>query len=144
MSVPVVAAGAVADGRAVAAALTLGASAVQVGTALLRAPETGIDAGWSAALAELAPEDPVPTLAYTGRLARAVPTGYVRAWERPDAPAPAPYPRQRALVARYRAGEPGALDRVNHWAGQAAGRARAEPAGEIVARMWREADALLP
>lgn len=144
LRVPVVAAGAVADGRALAAALTLGASAVQVGSALLRAPETGIDAGWAAALEGLAPEEPVPTRAYTGRLARAVPTGYVRAWAGPDAPAPERYPRQRRLVARYRAGEPGAVDRVNHWAGQAAGRATAEPAGRLVSRMWSDAGSLLP
>lgn len=144
VAVPVVAAGAVADGRALAAALTLGASAVQVGTALLRTPEAGIDAGWAATLDGLAPEATVTTRAYTGRLARGVPTDYVRAWSRPDAPAPAPYPHQRRLVARYRAGDPGGVDRANHWAGQAAARASAEPAGEVVARMWRDADGLLP
>lgn len=144
LTVPVVAAGAVADGRSLAAALTLGADAVQVGTALLRTPEAGINAGWAATLDGLAPQDTVTTRAYTGRLARGVPTDYVRAWERPDAPAPAPYPHQRHLVARYRAGEPGRLDRVNHWAGQAAARARTGPAGEVVARMWREAEELLP
>jgi len=144
LSVPVVAAGAVADGRSVAAALTLGASAVQVGTALLRTPEAAIDAGWAAELDRLAPEDTVTTRAYTGRLARAVPTRYVRAWDGPEAPDPAPYPHQRRLVARYRAGEPGMLDRVNHWAGQAAARATTRPAAEVVAGMWREADAMLP
>ncbi|ANY09853.1 2-nitropropane dioxygenase [Pseudonocardia sp. HH130630-07] len=144
VSVPVVAAGAVADGRALAAALTLGASAVQVGTALLRTPEAGIDAGWSAALDGLAPEDTVTTRAYSGRLARGVPTDFVRAWARPGAPSPAPYPQQRMLVGRYRAGEPGGVDRVNHWAGQAAARAGTGPAGEIVDRMWRTADRLLP
>ncbi|MFP5023049.1 NAD(P)H-dependent flavin oxidoreductase [Pseudonocardia phyllosphaerae] len=143
LSVPVVAAGAIADGRALAAALTLGASAVQVGTALLRAPETGIDDDWAAALDGLAPEDTVTTRAYTGRLARAVPTGYIRAWASPDAPAPARYPEQRRLVARYRAGEPGAVDRVNHWAGQAAARSRRAPAGEIVGSLWADAAGLL-
>lgn len=144
LSVPVVAAGAVADGRALAAALTLGASAVQVGSALLRAPEAAIDAGWSAALEGIAPEDTVLTRAYTGRPARAVPTDYVLAWTTADAARPARYPQQRRLVARYRAGEPGAVDRVNHWAGQAAGRATTGPAGAVVSRMWREAGALLP
>ncbi|ALE75007.1 2-nitropropane dioxygenase [Pseudonocardia sp. EC080610-09] len=144
LTVPVVAAGAVADGRSLAAALTLGASAAQVGTALLRTPEAGIDDGWAATFDGLAPEATVTTRAYTGRLARAVPTDFVRAWARPDAPAPAPYPHQRRMVARYRAGEPGRVDRANHWAGQAAARSTTDPAGDVVERMWREADALLP
>lgn len=144
LRVPIVAAGGIADGRGVAAALTLGASAVQVGTALLRAPETGIAAGWSAALDGLAPESTVPTRAYSGRLGRAAPTDYVLAWREPDAPDPAPYPHQRRLVARYRAGEPGRVDRNNQWAGQSAALARQRPAAEIVDQMWHQASALLP
>ncbi|MDN5918524.1 MAG: nitronate monooxygenase [Pseudonocardia sp.] len=143
LRVPIVAAGGIADGRGVAAALTLGASAVQVGTALLRAPETGIAKDWSAALHGLAPEATVTTRAYSGRLGRAAPSDYVHAWREPGAPAPAPYPHQRRLVARYRAGEPGRVDRVNRWAGQSAALAVEEPAGEIVARIWREASDLL-
>ncbi|TCK26602.1 NAD(P)H-dependent flavin oxidoreductase [Pseudonocardia endophytica] len=143
LDVPIVAAGGIADGRCLAAALTLGASAVQVGTALLRAPETGIDPGWSAALVGLAPERTVPTRAYSGRLGRAAPTRYVTAWNDDGAPLPAPYPQQRGLVARMRAGEPGTVDRANHWAGQNAALATTDPAGEIVTRMWSEARALL-
>ncbi|MER7302483.1 nitronate monooxygenase [Nocardioides sp. NPDC127514] len=149
VDVPVIATGAIADGRAVAAALTLGASAVQVGTALLRSPETAIADAWAASLDGLAPEDTVATRAYSGRLGRAAPTGYVRSWEAPGAPSPAPYPHQRRLVARWRKGTPDpaaevALDRANHWAGQAAARAVAEPAADIVTRMWSEARSLLP
>lgn len=143
LDVPVIAAGGIADGRGVAAAIALGASAVQVGTALLRAPETAIAPEWAASLDGLAPESTVTTRAYTGRLARAAPTPYVTAWTAPDAPPPAPYPQQRALVARMRRGEPGGLDRANHWAGQSAALARAEPAGEVVTRMWAGARALL-
>lgn len=143
LDVPIVAAGGIADGRGVAAALALGASAVQVGTALLRAPETGIDPGWAASLEDLAPERTVPTRAYSGRLGRAAPTPYVTAWDDDGAPLPAPYPQQRGLVARMRAGEPGTVDRANHWAGQNAALATAEPAAEIVRRMWRDASALL-
>lgn len=143
LRVPVIAAGGIADGRGVAAALALGASAVQVGTALLRCPETGIAKPWSADLDGLAPEDTVTTRAYTGRLARAAPTPYVRAWSEPGAPQPAPYPQQRQLVGRWRRGEPEGLDRVNHWAGQSAAMSTEEPAGEVVARMWREAEAVL-
>ncbi|SDE50322.1 nitronate monooxygenase [Pseudonocardia oroxyli] len=142
LDVPVVAAGGIADGRGVAAALALGASAVQVGTALLRSPEAAIDAGWSAALAGLAPERTVPTRAYSGRLGRAAATDYVAAWAAPDAPPAAHYPVQRALVGRWRRGD-ATVDRVNHWAGQSAALATTDPAGEIVTRMWAEARALL-
>ena len=143
LRVPVIAAGGIADGRGVAAALALGASAVQVGTALLRCPETGISKDWAASLDGLAPEATVTTRAYSGRLGRAAPTPFVRAWAAPDAPPAAPYPAQRRLVTQWRRGEPNGLDRVNHWAGQSAALASEEPAGQVIARMWREAAALL-
>ncbi|MDN5859085.1 MAG: nitronate monooxygenase [Pseudonocardia sp.] len=144
LDVPVIATGGITDGRGVAAALTLGASAVQVGTALLRSPEAGINAQWSAALADLAPEATTPTRAYSGRLGRAVRTPYVAAWEALDAPNPAPYPHQRMLVGQMRAGDRGSVDPVNFWAGQSAALARQAAAEEIVTAMWRDADALLP
>ncbi|MCX6463619.1 MAG: nitronate monooxygenase [Pseudonocardiales bacterium] len=143
LRVPVIAAGGIADGRGVAAAIALGASAVQVGTALLRTPEAAIAPEWAASLDGLAPEATVPTRAYTGRLARAAPTPYVRAWAGPGAPHPAPYPHQRALVARWRRGGAGGVDRVNHWAGQGAALASTDPAGVIVERMWRDAREIL-
>ena len=143
LRVPVVASGGIADGRGVAAALTLGASAVQVGTALLRSPEAAISPDWSASLEGLTPEATLTTRAYSGRLGRAVPTAYVRAWGDDDAPAPAPYPHQRRLVAQWRRGDGDGLDRVNYWAGQSAALASEEPAGEIVTRMWRLASSLI-
>jgi nitronate monooxygenase len=143
LRVPVIAAGGIADGRGVAAALALGASAVQVGTALLRSPEAAIDPGWSRSLDGLAPEHTVMTRAYTGRLGRAAPTPYVLAWADADAPEPAPYPQQRRLVARWRRGAPAGLDAVNCWAGQSAALSTEEPAGAIVTRMWQDAGALL-
>ncbi|MQA04963.1 MAG: nitronate monooxygenase [Streptosporangiales bacterium] len=143
LRVPVIAAGGIADGRGVAAALTLGASAVQVGTALLRCPETGIAAEWSAALDGLAPEATVTTRAYSGRLGRAAPTPYLTAWTAPDASPPAPYPIQRQLVAQWRRGAPAGLDRANHWAGQSAALATKEPAAQVVTTMWQDAAELL-
>jgi nitronate monooxygenase len=144
LRVPIIAAGGIADGRGVAAALLLGASAVQVGTALLRCPETAIAPEWDKALDQLAPEDTTTTRAYSGRLGRVAPTDYVRAWIHPDAPPPARYPAQRRLVGQWRAGEPGDdLDRVNVWAGQSAGLAKAEPAAEVVRGMWDDARSLL-
>jgi nitronate monooxygenase len=142
---PVVATGGIADGRGVAAALALGANAVQVGTGFLRAPEAGIHHAWAAALAEAAPEDTVVSRVFSGRAGRSLATDYVRAATADDAPPPAPYPVQRGLTAAMRsaAAKAGDLSRMQAWAGQSAKLARAEPAGMIVQRVWDEALAIL-
>ncbi|GAB5375084.1 MAG: nitronate monooxygenase [Acuticoccus sp.] len=143
VSVPVIAAGGIADGRGAAAALVLGASAVIVGTALLRAPEAGVIPGWADAIARARPEDTTPTRAFTGRLGRALRTRYVEAAADPAAPAPAPFPVQRAFTAPMRAAAMAAGDvgGVAAWAGQSAHLARAEPAADIVQRIWDETQA---
>ena len=145
LAVPVIATGGVMDGRGVAAALALGAAAVQMGTAFLRAPEAEISPAWSAALAASQPEATALTRAFSGRLGRAVANDYVRAAAAPDAPLPAPYPVQRGLTAPMRQAAQREADagRMQLWAGQGAALARAEPAAAIVDRVWAEARRLI-
>lgn len=145
VDIPVIAAGGVADGRTIAAALTLGASAVMIGTGFLRAPEAALPAAWAEALARAQPNDTMLTRAFSGRTGRALATDYARAFAGADAPAPAPYPVQRGLTAamRAKAAKENDLARMQAWSGQAARLAPAAPAGEIVTRLWADARARL-
>ncbi len=145
VKVPVVATGGIADPRGVAAALALGASAAQIGTAFLRCPEAKIHPAWADALATVAPEDTVVSRVFSGRAGRSLMTDYVRAATAPDASAPAPYPVQRGLTAamRIEAQRAGDIHRMQAWAGQSARLGRAEPAGDMVRQLWEGAQALI-
>ena len=78
-------------------------------------------------------------------LGRAIATDYVRAASSADAPPPAAYPIQRGLTAAMKSAGAAANDhhRMQVWAGQAAAMAAAIPAGDLVDRLWREAEAHL-
>jgi nitronate monooxygenase len=145
VKIPVVATGGIADGRGVAAALLLGASAVQVGTALLRSPEAKIPTAWADAIGRALPEDTTVTRWFSGRPGRSIATAYVRATADSEAPPPAPYPVQRGLTQAMR--EVGIkdndIDRIQAWCGQSAALAKPEAAGAIVRRLWDEAQGLL-
>ncbi|MCB2098333.1 MAG: nitronate monooxygenase [Parvularculaceae bacterium] len=145
VDVPVIAAGGVADGRGVAAALALGASAVMIGTGFLRCPEAGLPSSWADALADAQPDDTIVTRAFSGRPGRSLATLYARAAEAADAPSPAPYPVQRGLTApmRAEAARDNDVSRMQAWAGQAARLAPARPAARVVEDLWRSAQDIL-
>ncbi|CAN3702862.1 Nitronate monooxygenase [Microbacterium sp. MM2322] len=135
VSVPVIAAGGVADRRGVAAAFALGADGVQVGTAFLRTRQSAATAGHRAAIAAAADTDTVLTRAMSGRLARGIPNRAMRELEAGGMIAP--FPAQNWLTGAFRAAATasGDADLVSLWAGQAAGLARLDDAADVLAEL---------
>ena len=145
VTVPVIATGGIADARSVAAALILGASAVQIGTGFLRCPEAKLPPAWADAIGRTLPEQTLVTRAFSGRAGRSIATAYARAASAPDAPPPARYPVQRGLTQAMRelAVKNNDIDRLQAWAGQSAALALAQPAGQVARRLWESAQRLL-
>jgi nitronate monooxygenase len=141
VSVPVIAAGAIADGRGIAAAFLLGASAVQLGTAYLHTPEAAISEVHRARLAD---GRTLFTNLLTGGLARGVhgrlidDLGAVRR----EVP---PYPLASLALGSLRAAaeERGEFGFGPMWAGQAAPLGRALPAAELTRKLAADALAVI-
>jgi nitronate monooxygenase len=133
---PLVAAGGLAHGRAVAAVLAAGAQAAALGTAFMLTPEAGTSPPHRAALASDA--DTALTRAFTGRTARGLVNRFLREH---DADAPSAYPEVHHLTAPIRAAarQGGDADGFHLWAGQAHALAQAMPAAELVEQLSREA-----
>ena len=138
VSVPVIAAGGLADGRGVVAALALGASGVSVGTAFLRAEDSLINDGHRAALESSRDDATVVTNVYSGRPARGFANRLVRELG-PISPAVPEFPWASSAVKPLSAADPEAFH-GSRWAGQAAAIASPRGDGEAVAG-WLVGDA---
>lgn len=119
VSLPVIAAGSIADRRGVAAAFALGADGVQVGTAFLRSRQSAANDAYRAAIDATPAHGTVLTRAMSGRLARGAPNLAVRTIEAGGEVAP--FPAQNWLTGQFRreaaAHELGQLQSL--WMGQA-------------------------
>ena len=131
VSIPVIAAGGIADARGINAAFALGAEGVQIGTGFLVTIESAASLTHKAALTNLKARVTVLTNAFSGRLARAIPNQLSRDLL-PDASNLAPYPIQSAMTAPLReaAATQGNNDYLNLWAGQAAPLTQTKTASE--------------
>jgi nitronate monooxygenase len=146
VDLPVVAAGGLMDGRAIAAVRTLGAWAAQLGTAFLFCPEARLPPAYLAALQRAAAHDTRLTRAFSGKPARGVVNPMMadldaRAAGGLELP---PYPVLNALTAPIRAAaaRTGDADALSLWAGQGVSAGRVMPAADLVAALaaeWRAA-----
>jgi nitronate monooxygenase len=140
VDVPVIAAGGIADGRGVAAALALGAAGAQLGTAFLACPEANVDPLYRAALRAARAQDTTITRAVSGRPARALRN---RATEEVGEALPFPAQMSLTMPLAAAAGARGSADFLAIWAGQAAPLAREMPAADLVARIVADAERAL-
>jgi nitronate monooxygenase len=141
VKLPVIASGGIMDGRGIAAALALGASAVQLGTAFLTCYESGIPSVYKESIL-LAHEDQTRmTRAFSGRPARGIQNRFMMEVEA-DEGAILPFPLQNALTRPLRtaAAKEGRSEFLSLWAGQGVRLARRQSAAELVARLSRETE----
>ena len=139
LTIPVIAAGGIMDGRGIAAAQALGAQAVQMGTAFLVCPESAIGPVYRAALARASATDTRVTRIFSGRPARGIVNTMMDRLHADEADVPA-YPVQNALTGALRraAAQAGRADYLALWAGQGVAAARPLPAAELLAVLEQE------
>jgi nitronate monooxygenase len=142
VSVPVIAAGGIADARGIVAALALGAEAVQIGSAFLATQESGTTAEHRAALLGPARQTRL-TRAFSGRLARGLPNRLMEDLTAEGSIEPYPYQGYllAPIVAAARA--QGRTDVVALWAGQASPLIAHRHAGELYDALVRATEDLL-
>ncbi|AOY94483.1 2-nitropropane dioxygenase [Cupriavidus sp. USMAA2-4] len=140
---PVIAAGGVADGRGIVAALALGAQGVQIGTAFLACDESGASPAHREKLLSPDARRTVLTRAFTGRLARNIANRFTEEMAAYEADV-APYPVQRWLTGGFRAAALRAErdDLIALAAGQAASLARRGSASSLITRLVDDVGAI--
>jgi nitronate monooxygenase len=139
--IPVIASGGIMNGEGIAAALALGASAVQMGTAFLTCHESGAPESYKRAVLGAREHQTRVTRAFSGRPARGIVNRFMEEVERnPDAILP--YPLQNALTRPLRAAgaEQDRAEFLSLWAGQGLRLARREPARELMSRLASESE----
>lgn len=140
VDVPVIAAGGIADGRGIIAALALGASGVQIGTAYLQADEAATGPLYRAALATAQADQTALTTAMSGRPTRCLENRAIRDLRPVSDEAPS-FPKGFAAMGplRVKAELKGSTDFSAHYCGQAAALSWPGKAGDLTRQMTADA-----
>lgn len=140
VSVPVIAAGGIMDGRGLVSSMALGAAGVQMGTAFIACAESGANEQYKHRVLTGRGEETDLTEAYSGKLARGIRTEFMAYMEGYSGPLPQ-YPIQNALTRDIRsaAAQQNNPEYMSLWAGQGVRLASTRDAGEIVRSCMQEA-----
>jgi nitronate monooxygenase len=146
VTAPVIASGGIMDGRGIAAALSLGASAVQLGTAFLTCEEAGVPEVYKKAILGAREDQTRLTRAFSGRPARGIVNRFMTEVERSDgAKAILPFPLQNQLTRPLRnaAANQGRAEFLSLWAGQGVRLARRRAAAQLVEGLAIETETII-
>jgi nitronate monooxygenase len=135
VTVPVIAAGGIMDGRGMLAAMALGAQGIQMGTQFLTSKESGIHQLYKAALHNSTEESTVITKSFSGRPARGINNEFIAQFEKSGIP-PLPFPSQNTLTADIRkaAAEQYDIGYMSLWSGQATRLLKEDKKAETIVR----------
>lgn len=141
VQVPLIAAGGVMDGRGMVAAMVLGASGVQLGTAFLTCAESGAHPAYQQRVLHSDDESTCITCSVTGKPARGIRNAIITELESQGTWLPYPLQHQWTKDIRQQAQQVNDPEWMSLWAGQASGMSREGEAGELIRRMMEEAEA---
>lgn len=136
--VPVLAAGGIADGRQMAAALALGAKGVWCGSVWLATAESDLLPIVKRRIIAAAAEDTRRTRAMTGKPSRLLKTAWVEEWERPDTPDPLPNPLHAVAIGPYISRIEKAAASPSATAGSGPGALAPSAAGQVIGMVTEE------
>lgn len=139
VKVPVIASGGIMDGRGIVAALALGASAVQMGTAFLLCKEAGTSAAYREALRQAREDQTTLTRAFSGKMARGLRNEFIARWNASGL-MHLPYPWQNAFTQPMRraAAQAKQAGLLSLWAGQGVRMIRECSAEELMKHLREE------
>ena len=139
VSIPVIAAGGIMDGRGIMAALSLGAQAVQMGTAFLVCEESGAPTIHKQAILKARPEEIHLTRAFSGKWARGIENTFIREMNNTETVFPS-FPIQNALTQQIRkaASRQGNTEYMSLWSGQSPMLAKEETVQGLMRRLMEE------